>query len=60
MQWSEFSDTLLVREIVVIEPYRFTPKSNERGQAWTEVARNVTKAYVDTLCSVPEISWGEI
>ena len=41
---SEFSDTLLVREILVIEPYRFTPKSKERGQAWTEVARNVTKA----------------
>ena len=44
MKWSEFSDTLLVREILVIEPYQFIPKSKERGQTWAEVARNVTKA----------------
>ena len=30
-KWSEYSDTLLVREILVIEPYQFTLKSKERG-----------------------------
>ena len=44
MKCSEFLDTLVVREILVIEPYQFIPKSKERGQAWTEVARNVTNA----------------
>ena len=39
MRWSEFLDTLLVREILVIEPYQFTPKSKERGQAWTEILK---------------------
>ena len=33
MKWSVFSDTLLVREILVIEPYQLILKSNERGQA---------------------------
>ena len=45
MKWSEFSDTVLVREIKMIEPYQFTPKDKERGQAWTEVAKNVTKPF---------------
>ena len=44
MKWSEFSDTSLVHEILVFEPYQFTPKCKERWQGWTEVARNVTKA----------------
>ena len=35
---------MLVREILVIEPDQSTPKSKEQVQAWTEVARNVTKA----------------
>ena len=33
MKWSEFWDTLLVREILVIEPYQLILKSKERGQA---------------------------
>ena len=42
MKWSEFSDTLLVCEILVFESDQFTLKSKEQGQAWIEVARNVT------------------
>ena len=41
---SEFSDTLLVPEILVIKPHQFTPKSKKSGQAWTEIGRNVIKA----------------
>ena len=44
MKWSEFFDSLLVREILVIEPHQLTPKSKEWDQAWTELARNVIKA----------------
>ena len=44
--------SLLFHEILVIKHYQFTPKSKEWWQAWTEVARNVTKAlgadYVDS------------
>ena len=41
---SEFSDTLLVPEVLPIKPHQFTPKSKEPGQAWTEIGRNVIKA----------------
>lgn len=44
IKWSEFSDTFLVCEILVVEPHQFTLKSNERGQAWIEVAGNVPEA----------------
>ena len=40
----QFFDSLLVREILVIEPHQLTPKSKEWDQAWTELARNVIKA----------------
>ena len=33
MKWSEFSETLLAHEILVIKPYQLTPKSKEPGQA---------------------------
>ena len=39
MKWSEFSDTLFACDILVIEPYQFTPKCKKRGKAWTELAR---------------------
>ena len=43
---------MLVFKILVIEPYQFTPKSKERGQAWTDVTRNVTNALkVDYVVS---------
>ena len=41
---SDFSDTLLVPEILVIKPHQFTPKNKTSGQAWTEIGRNVIKA----------------
>ena len=41
---SEFSNTLLVPEVLPIKPHQFTPKSKEPGQAWTEIGRNVIKA----------------
>ena len=44
MKCSEFLDTSVVREILVIQPYQFISKSKERWQGWTEVARNVTNA----------------
>ena len=43
MKWSELLDALPVCEILKIKHYQFTTKSKEWGQAWTEVARNVTK-----------------
>ena len=41
MKWNEFSDTLLVREILVVEPYQYPTKSKERGNAWTAIATNL-------------------
>ena len=41
---SEFSNTLLVPEVLPIKPHQFTPKSKEPVQAWTEIGRNVIKA----------------
>ena len=55
MKWSEFWDTLLVREILVIEPYQLILKSKERGQAYTEVARNVTKALDYVVSQIKRI-----
>ena len=38
MVWSTNHDVLLCREILVIELYRYTVGTRERGQAWDKVA----------------------
>lgn len=56
MKWTDFIDTILTREILVIEPYQFTPKSKERGQSWSEVALNVKQALLPESYNITQRS----
>lgn len=37
-EWSEQHDDLLLREVLVVEPFKYKPGSPRRGQAWTQIA----------------------
>lgn len=41
MLWATEKDTLLCREIVLIEPYKFKEKTTLRGQAWKEISEHL-------------------
>lgn len=43
MEWTEMHDTLLCREVLLEEPYKFKKGSNERGKKWTELAEALNK-----------------
>lgn len=38
MEWSKNHDILLLREVLVSEPFRFRKGSAEKGKIWTEIA----------------------
>ena len=40
--WTEEHDVLLCREIRVVEPYQFKSGTRESGNAWGEIATNLT------------------
>ena len=37
-QFSEEHDVMLCREVIVAQPYKFKPRSPERGKAWDDIA----------------------
>ena len=43
MEWTNAHDILLVREIMVLEPYQHKPGSRESGGAWEKIAENLRK-----------------
>ena len=43
MKWSDDKDKILLREIIVEEPYKFKPKSKERGNIWTVIATHLNE-----------------
>ena len=44
MEWTEIHDTLLCREVLLEEPYKYKKGSNERGKKWTEIAEALNKS----------------
>lgn len=43
MKWTEDHDIMLCREVLVVQPFQYRPKSAERGNAWTSVACELNK-----------------
>lgn len=41
MKWTEEHDILLCREVLVVQPHQYRPKSTERGNAWTSIANEL-------------------
>ena len=41
MEWTENHDVILCREILVSEPYKFKPRTLERGKEWDEIAERL-------------------
>ena len=41
MEWTENHDVILCREILVSEPYKFKPRTLERGKVWDEIAERL-------------------
>ena len=44
MEWTEMHDTLLCREVLLEEPYKYKKGSNEKGKKWTEIAEALNKS----------------
>ena len=42
-RWTAEKDTLLLREIRYVEPYKFKHGTKESGQAWSEVANGLNQ-----------------
>jgi len=51
MTWNNEKEVLLLREILVVEPFKFKAKTKERGQAWQEICDNVNKLNGFTVTS---------
>ena len=41
MKWTEEHDIMLCREVLIVQPHQFRPKSTERGYAWTTIANEL-------------------
>ena len=41
MSWTLPKDIMLLREVLVIEPYKFKESTRERGKAWQDIANNL-------------------
>ena len=44
MEWTQTHDTLLCREVLLEEPYKYKEGSNERGKKWTKIAEALNKS----------------
>ena len=42
MEWTDAHDILLAREVLVGEPFRFKPRTVERGKVWQEIANRLS------------------
>ena len=43
MEWTEEHDIQLARELLLSEPFRFKPRSVERGKVWQEVTNRLNE-----------------
>ena len=44
MGWTDAHDIQLAREVLVIEPFRFKPRTVERGKVWQEIANRLNES----------------
>ena len=44
MEWTENHDIFLLREILVVEPFKHRKGSIEKGKCWTEIAANLNSS----------------
>ncbi|XP_068738447.1 uncharacterized protein [Montipora capricornis] len=43
MEWTDAHDIQLAREVLVSEPFRFKPRTVERGKVWQEIANRLNE-----------------
>ena len=55
MIWTEDKDDMLLREVMLFEPFKFKPRTKERGTAWKAIADNLNK-YDSALFKVDQRS----
>ena len=41
MEWTELHDLNLCEEVLVVEPWKHSYRSKERGDSWNEIAKNL-------------------
>ena len=41
MKWTEKHDVMLCREVFIVYPHQYRPKSSERANAWTAIANDL-------------------
>ena len=44
-QWTTDHDVMMCREVLVSEPYKFKPRTPERGQSWESVAQQLNSIH---------------
>ena len=50
MRWTEEHNIVLCREVLVVQPYQYRPKSAERGSAWTSIANELNAVQEIRFC----------
>ena len=43
MTWDPYKDELMLREVLLLEPYKFKVRTKLRGAAWSKIAENLNK-----------------
>ena len=49
MVWSPLKDELLLREVLLIEPYKHKTRSREKGSSWKTIANNLCSSSNDEI-----------
>ena len=49
MVWTNHKDNLVLREVLLLELFKFKPRTKERGNAWKMVADNLKQLHFEQL-----------
>ena len=53
MIWNIEKDVILLREIIVTEPYKYKEKTKERGQIWQNISDNLNTMDIEIFTVPP-------
>ena len=53
MVWDEIKDDMLCREVLLLGPYLFKPRTRERGNAWESISENLIASKTVILKLMP-------
>lgn len=56
MTWTSEKDEALCKEILLLEPFRFRPRTKESGTTWSQVAEDLRQIKSLNILLIRELS----